>query len=426
MTELIIPIEYDPKVKVRYRKAHGYYFLDYELPAQHGEERIRQRMKIPVQNKQQANILAGKKQTALLRGEFDDVDFIKMRAPIPPDSGITFNEFLPMFRQLRERGRKNLLSPRYKEDQDNQIDSYLVPRFGNVPLHRIDDNLIDEFIGELQKEEHPQARSKESEDGKPESYKTLSNSTMNNILGHLGRILTIAKKRKKISERPLIEKLPEEHDEDFDFLDKDELLRLFDGCRGTYGNQIKTIAFTGARAMESSGWKWSDYDPITKRIRIDRQLDTRSGGKDENGRRIPLFRPPKWNSKRWIDVMPALADLLNDQAAITRLEDGLIFQTEAGNPVVHELLRRRLKQACRRAGLREITPHVLRRTFISHRIMAGDNPVEVQRLAGHRSIHVTIRYYTRLSVSFTREAASNFQEYLFGKPVRLLKKVEED
>ncbi len=75
-----------------------------------------------------------------------------------------------------------------------------------------------------------------------------------------------------------------------------------------YGKQIKAIALTGARAMESSRWKWSDYDAITNRIRIDRQLDTRSGGKDEKGRRIPLFRPPKWNSTRWIDVMPTLSE----------------------------------------------------------------------------------------------------------------------
>jgi integrase len=46
--------------------------------------------------------------------------------------------------------------------------------------------------------------------------------------------------------------------------------------------------------------------------------------------------------------------------------------------------------------------------------MAGDNPVLVQRLAGHRSFQTTEKFYTRLGVSFMQEAASKFNDYLFG------------
>jgi len=419
MAEIRILPNYRPIVTVSKRGAR--YQAYYRLPPQHGEDRIQMRVLLRFTKRADAEVWASMKQIALINGVFEDRDYAKMRVDPPrPQARMTFNEFLPIFRQHRDRGRgrKTALSPRYIQDQDRQIERFLIPRFGDCPLEDIED-AIDSFVEELSVEEHPLAKPKLREDGTVEREHRLSNATINHILGHLSRVLSIAFKKKKISRRPIIEKQPEEHDDDFDFLEKDELLRLLAACKGPYGNMIKLIALTGARAMEASGLMWQDYDPVKKRLRIERQLDHRSGPKDKKGKTILRFRPPKWNSKRWIEVPATLAEVLREQAAATRLQDGLIFQTEEAKPVVHELLRRRLQQACRRAGLRTVAPHVLRRTFISHRIMAGDNPVNVQRLAGHRSMQVTIRYYTRLGVAFTQEAASRFEEYLFGNKERL-------
>lgn len=361
-----------------------------------------------------AKLWAGEKQAELLQGEFEEIDYRKMKVDPPKDAAVTVAGFLPRFKKLRERGRKTKLSPRYIDDQDKQIDRYVVPRFGDWPLQDINVSAIDDWIEDLLEEYHPHARPKTKEDGTT-IHGQLSNSTINNIAGHLGRLLTVAFKRDLIRSRPIIEKLPEDHNDDFDFLEKDELLRLFEATYGPYGNLIKVMALTGARAMEASGLQWRDYDPIRMKLRIDRQLDHRSGPRDEKGIIIPRFRSPKWNSKRWVDVTPTLAKVLNEQASLTRLQDGLIFQTEEGNPVVYELIRRRLQQACRRAKLRIVAPHILRRTFISHRVMCGDSPFLVMRLAGHRSIQMTAKYYTQLGVEFRKEAASRFEEYLFGE-----------
>jgi len=361
-----------------------------------------------------AKIWAAEKQVALLRGEFEDIDYMKMKVDPPNDDVVTLSEFLPMFRRVRERGRKSKLSPRYIDDQDKQIERYVEPRFGDMPLQDIDEDAIDEWIDELKKEYHPLARPRTDEGGTVINGR-LSSSTINNIVGHLGRILTVAFRKKKILHRPEIGKEPEDHDDDFDFLEKDELHRLFSACYGSYGNLIKVMALTGARAMEASGFQWQDYDPVRKKLRIDRQLDHRSGSRDKKGKIIPRFRPPKWRSKRWIDVPDSLAAVLNDQASLTRLQDGLIFQTEKNNPVVYELIRKRLQQACRRANLRNISPHVLRRTYISHRVMCGDSPFLVTKLAGHRSMQMTAKYYTQLGVEFRKEASSRFEEYLFGE-----------
>jgi len=416
MTNISIPPNYKPIVRVKERADRlGKIEAYYPLPPQHGEGRLRQRFFTPFKAMRDARLWAAQKQTSLLQGEFDAMDYLKMRVDPPGDEpALTLSKFLPKFKLLRERGRNKKLSPRYINDQDRLIELYVEPRFGDCSLQSISVSSIDDWVEHLLAEKHPLARNRTGDDGSVVCGK-LSSSTINNIVGHLGRILTIAYKRDLIRSRPIIEKLPEDHDDDFDFLDKDELLRLFEACYGPYGNQIKVMALTGARVMETSGLQWQDYDSVSKKLRIERQLDHRSGPRSKEGRVISRFRPPKWGSKRWIDVHPTLAQVLHDQAAHTRLQDDLIFQTEKGNPVVYELIRRRLKQACRRAGLREISPHVLRRTFISHRIMCGDNPVNVQRLAGHRSIEMTTKYYTQLGIEFRQEAASHFEEYLFGQ-----------
>ena len=49
-------------------------------------------------------------------------------------------------------------------------------------------------------------------------------------------------------------------------------------------------------------------------------------------------------------------------------------------------------RACRRAGLRKITWHVLRHTFASHLVMKGVPLKAVQELMGHATIEMTLRY----------------------------------
>ncbi len=417
MAEIRIAPTYRPIVTVSKKDdRNGRYQAYYQLPPQHGEERIQMRVMLRFTKKIDAEVWSAKKQLDLISGVFEEHDYAKMKVDPPgAQARMTLSEFLPIFRRHRDtgRGRKKALSPRYIDDQDRQIERYLIPRFGSWALEDIED-AIDAFVEELINEEHPQARTRLRDDGTVERERRLANASINNVLGHLGRILTVAFRKKKIPYRPIIEKLPQERQEIIDFLEKDELLRLFAACRGPYGNLIKLITLTGARVMEACGLRWEDYDPIRKRLRIERQLDHRSGPKDEYGRIVPRFRAPKWNSKRWIDVSPTLAAVLKDQATYTRLQDNLIFLTEDARPVVYELVRRRLQQACRRAGLRVIPPHTLRKTYISHRVMAGDSPFLVQRLAGHRSIHMTANFYTQLGVEFRQEASSRFEEYLFG------------
>ncbi len=422
MTDSItIPENYRPVVNVIKRKGQRRvsYWLEYSLPPQHGEKRLRRRVATKACNMAEATILQGRKQEELWRGEFARRDYRKMRVVAPKKKAdITMEEFLPRFRKLRELGRAKPLSPRYLQTQERVITVYILPRFGKWRLADIDVDAIDAFVEQLRSEEHPKARNMVADSPEVTGQRRLSNKTVNNIVGILGRILTKAHSRGLIASRPGIEKLPVVHDEDFDFLSRDEVLRLFDACQGTMGNLIKAILLTGARAMEAVALRWEDYDPVSRRLPIEQQYCPYIKGKNK-------FRPPKWDSKRWVPVGDELARVLNDQAAKTRLQDHLIFYSDANKPVVHQLLSKALHRTCRRSGLRSVGLHVLRRTFISQMVMAGVDPKRVQQIAGHRSIHMTMKYYTRLEPDYVQGAAQLLDEHLFGRPGQPAEKLKE-
>ena len=56
------------------------------------------------------------------------------------------------------------------------------------------------------------------------------------------------------------------------------------------------------------------------------------------------------------------------------------------------ILRKVLKTALKRAGIKKFRFHNLRHTFASHLVMAGVDLKTVQELLGHKSITMTLRY----------------------------------
>lgn len=66
------------------------------------------------------------------------------------------------------------------------------------------------------------------------------------------------------------------------------------------------------------------------------------------------------------------------------------FCNEDGSPVQH--IKKALKNACKKAGLKGVTPHTMRHTFASHLIMSGVDMRSVQRLLGHKNINTTMVY----------------------------------
>src|SRR5262249_40444064 len=97
---------------------------------------------------------------------------------------------------------------------------------------------------------------------------------------------------------------------------------------------------------------------------------------------------PKSNRERHIPLDLDVCELLHKRKTNT----GYVFTDAGGKPFNSPRLNFRLARACRKAGLRVITWHVLRHTFATQLAMKGIPLHVVQALLGHVSIATTMRY----------------------------------
>jgi len=415
MIKLKISRTYQHRLKVYERPDRpGNWVADYYLPPQQGEEKLRQRYQVPARNKEQAKRWEAHKRVALDNLEFDEIDFNKMGIDTNDDpDNLTLRDFLPEFRRFRDFGRSRPLSPRTIDSQEKLIEGYLLQRVGDMEepvadyrLSEINRRFIQDFTEQLQQVE--------AKGSTPENPKYLAPKSIHNILGTLGRILTVAVDRDKLDSRPKVDKPPNNRQpSDEDALNLDETQRLLSACRGQYGRIIRLMILTGLRVMEVAGLMWEDFDEEAVGgpfLRIERQY-YRYGRKTGE----PEFLPPKCGSKRIFPVRGGLQQVLNEQKAETRLQDGLIFLSEKGRPLCNELIRNALERTCRRAGIRRICPHALRRTFVSQTDMAEGNLEVVGKLAGQKDIKVTRDHYNRPEMKYKGEVLDRLDERLFGE-----------
>lgn len=215
----------------------------------------------------------------------------------------------------------------------------------------------------------------------------LSAKSVNNHLTVLRRLLIVAKKRGLIEAVPEIEwlKVPKP---DFDFLTFEEAARLTTATEPGWSCMVTTALKTGLRQGELLALRWEDVDLVVGVLRVRRSV-TRgvvTVPKSGRGREVPLGD----------EVLAALK-------GERHLRGPLVFCTVDGRMLRKNECKHPLRRACKRAGLRHISWHVLRHTFASHLVMRGAAMKVVQELLGHATIEMTNRY-SHLSPDVPRHA----------------------
>lgn len=112
-------------------------------------------------------------------------------------------------------------------------------------------------------------------------------------------------------------------------------------------------------------------------------------------------RKAKHDHQRVVYLPDGARTALDAWLALRGDQDGPLFcpVTQRGEVVprsmtgqaIYYLLARR----ARKAGLRDLSPHDLRRSFVTHLLGAGADVLSVQRLAGHKDAKTTLRYDRR-------------------------------
>ena len=97
---------------------------------------------------------------------------------------------------------------------------------------------------------------------------------------------------------------------------------------------------------------------------------------------------------------------------------------ELGSLLTPSVIESTLEYASKRAGVRLVRSRMLRHTFCSHLAMRDAPPKAIQKLAGHATLAVTMRY-THLAPAVLRQAIEllNFSGARRALPRKLLREV---
>jgi integrase len=156
---------------------------------------------------------------------------------------------------------------------------------------------------------------------------------------------------------------------------------------------IGLAVHAGLRRGEILALQWTDVDWANNRIHVRRNListyKASVAGVDER-----LWSPKTRRSNRLVPMRPVLRALLEKHRAFAvQNELDLVFVTRSGKPIDPDnFIRHVYDPAVRRAGLRRITFHSLRHSFVTYCAAAGVPLAKVGDWVGHSDSRITEIY----------------------------------
>lgn len=168
---------------------------------------------------------------------------------------------------------------------------------------------------------------------------------------------------------------------------KMEISTILSSAKGQDQNLIALLFYTGVRAGECIGLKWTDINLKDKIIRIRRQI--------VQGIEKDVLKTTK--SRRTIPIIDALVPYIESQYKITSKENSYVFLTKKTNKHYHGAGKIREQiwlKALNNAEVEYRNLHQTRGTFISTLISNGEDINYVSKIAGHENIKVTLERYS--------------------------------
>lgn len=301
------------------------------------------------------------------------------------------------------------------------LDNWLLPRFRNQRLDRVDVQTVEKFRTEIGEQ--------------------TGHCNVCQIIAVLGRVFEMARRHKQIRENP-VDDLPrltrkaaeivDEDDADRGTVDPTKVLNptevgilLNNAEDGLDRALLTTAALTGMRDGELFALRWSEVDFATAKISVERTLSwarvlpakSETGERAEVGPVSPRFYPPKTKtSRRTFPIPSQLVSILRVwKLRCPKGKDNLVFPAPDGTPLHRSrALKGSLRPTLRRAKLRPVTLHSLRHSFASALIGNGSSVVEVQHLLGHSSATITLKVYTHFFPTAQSDSVSRLASAILG------------
>jgi integrase len=220
----------------------------------------------------------------------------------------------------------------------------------------------------------------------------LHNKTVANHLTLLGGVLNLACDLGWMVKAPKINK-PKVRliSQDYRYLrSQDEIRRLLAAAALEEDEQTEvlyaTAVYTGAREGELAALQWVNVDFENRLITIQRSFDGPT--KAEDLRYVPILDVLLPILRRWRLRSPGKLVFTNRDGRML-LPSSRVFQE-----TLHRVLNRAGFEKLIRNGKERhyICFHDLRHTFASHWVMKGGDLFKLQKILGHKTVQMTMRY----------------------------------
>ena len=288
---------------------------------------------------------------------------------------IKFGDFSKKWLDEKVRVRN---SPRTYDVYNSAIEIYLKPLLQDIPIGQVSHNHVNSLINQLK-------------------GKGRANKTTNKIINILKTILNDAVKWNYLAKSPLFAfKDLKENPKRFTYWTTTEIAQFL---RSNLNNELYplyvTVLNTGLRLGEALGLCWDRVNLPQSQIEITRTV-TRYG----------LQETTKTHEKRILPINDAVRGVLLSLTKKQRNKQ-FVFATKDGLPLDYEHLSRKyFKKAQKDAGItNSIRFHDLRHTYASQFMMYGGDIFTLQKLLGHKSMDMTMKY-AHLSPKYLSEAAN--------------------
>jgi integrase len=297
------------------------------------------------------------------------------------------------------------LAPRTRETALQAWDLYTAPAFKVLPLHVVTVDDVDRELDRLK--------------GVTSRYdRPLAPRTRALWYANLRHALNVAVKKRLIPANPalLTDRAPSSDrsterprwtaEEAAQFLavsESDRLAALW-----------RVLLETGLRPGEAFGLKWSDLagDVLTVRRSLIRLRDG-----------SVTFGPTKTHATREAQLSPEVVAALKAHRARQKgerlkagrhyhVKDDLMFGTELGEPLRHDVVTRQYKRLVKEAKVPALHLYGLRHTSASLKDETGASARTISDALGHKDPGITQRYYIRSGEAQQREATADLSALL--------------
>lgn len=199
-------------------------------------------------------------------------------------------------------------------------------------------------------------------------------------------------------------------------LSKEEQVEFFDCCKGTFYDNLYTVALTtGMRQGELCSLTWNDVDFKRREITINKTLIYQKLAEDKK-KEFHINPPKTKTSNRIIPMNKQCETALKKQfvlrnSVLARKSskpidgfDNLVFVTKFGTPICDQIMIDSIKRIVDEINLcrdeieefEMFSPHCFRHTFATRCFEAGIQPKTVQQYLGHATLQMTMDLYTHV------------------------------